>query len=163
MKEWKLLDQEDVSPSKWFPIERQTIELPNGKQINDFYISKLGDGTGIIPVLPNGKILWLKQYKHGVNEFTSELPGGRVDKNESALETAKRELLEATGYTSESFKELGYVCPVPTKDGGHIHGFVATELTYSGEKHFDITEEIEPVELTVSESKKMIKNGEIYG
>ncbi len=163
MKKWKLLKHEDVSPSKWFPLYKDTVELPNGKVFDDYYVSALGHVATIIPILDDGRIIWVRQYKHGVGQVTIELPAGRIQQSLSTLETAKAELKEETGYTAKNFFEIGYVCPIPSKDGSLMYGFVATELENTGETKFDETEDIELLLLTKDEVLEKLRDGEIIG
>src|SRR5690242_19769211 len=97
-QKWKLLKTEDVSPSKWFPIENRTYELPNGKIVDDFTVTTLGDVAMIVPITKDGKVVLARQYKPGVDTLTLEFPAGRIEKHHTnILETAQHELEEEVG------------------------------------------------------------------
>lgn len=163
MKKWKIISEEDVSPSPWYKIYKQKVQLPDGKVIDDFYVSKLGDVSTIIAIDDDKKILMAKQYKHGLGKVTLELPAGRIKKGDTKLSAAKRELMEETGYKADNYIEIGGVCPVPTKDGSIMYGFIATGLEDTGCPNPDITENIEVEKYTLDQIKQMIKEGEIVG
>lgn len=163
MKKWKIISEEDISPSKWFPLFKQSVEIHNGKIIDDFYVSKLGDVSMVIAITKEKKLLLVKQYKHGYGDFTLEFPAGRIQTASTPLDGAKAELKEETGFTAKTYIELGYVVPLPTKDPSRIYGFIATDLTDTNEKQLDVTEMTEVVYLSVEEIDYKINNGEIIG
>src|SRR3989344_1888754 len=102
LKKWKLISEKDVSPSKWFPLFRDKVELPNGHVVDDYYLSKLGDVGMVIAVTKDKEVLFVNQYKHAAGEIIYELPAGRLDNN-TPLEGAKNELEEETGYVGNEF------------------------------------------------------------
>ncbi len=163
LQKWKLLKEEDVSPSKWFPLFKHTAELPNGKIVDDYYVAKLGDLSTIIAITESQKILFVKQYKHGVLDLMIELPAGRIRPGLTPLEAAKKEFKEETGFLADKFIEIGYVIPIPSKDPSKVFGFIATGLKDKSETEFDENEDIEILQLSVNEIDEMIKNGEITG
>lgn len=163
LQRWKLLKEEDVSPSNYFKVFKHTVELPDGKVVDDYFISKLGDVSTIIAVTDEKKIIFVRQYKQGLRDLTIELPAGKIRKGSTPLEAAQMELLEETGYTAENFTEIGGVCPWPSKDGSIVYGFIATNLSDTGKKHFDELEDIELIYLTKSEVEEYIKQGKIVG
>lgn len=167
LRRWKVLKEEDISPSKYFPLYKQKIKYPNGKIEEDFYISKLGDVATTIALMADKKVLIVRQYKHGFGDITIEFPAGRIKKGEVPLDCAKRELLEETGYRAKQYIPIGLVCPSPTKDTAKVYGFIALELERINdpilEPTFDSYEEIEILEYTLSEIKQLIKNNKMRG
>jgi ADP-ribose pyrophosphatase len=163
LKKWQLISEEDISPSPYFPLYKHQVKLPNGKTIPDFYISKLGDVATILAITTDYKILLVRQYKHGLGDITIELPAGRIPQGENPLVTAKRELLEETGFMAKKYLELGGVCPIPSKDGSIAYGFIALNLTNTHKQHLDITEDIEVLQLSNTEIDEFIKEGKIIG
>ena len=83
MKKWKLIEETDVSPSKWFPIKKHKVELPNGTIIDDYFITTLGNVGMILPITKDNKIVLVKQYKHGVKDVLIELPAGFQQKGKT--------------------------------------------------------------------------------
>lgn len=67
----------------------------------------------LLPLLPGGRVLLVRQYRHAVGEFLWELVAGRIEPGETALAAAKRELVEETGYRARRFRKLLDVFPTP--------------------------------------------------
>lgn len=164
MKKWKIIEEKDVSPSKWFPIKQHKIELPNGKIIDDYFITTLGNVGMILPVTKENEVILVKQYKHGVNEIILELPAGFQQKNKSIEESALSELEEETGIKAKLDKliPIGKISNTPTKSTHVTYGFLATELAFNSKQSLEITEEIEIVKKKPKEVIEMIKTGEIW-
>jgi hypothetical protein len=98
LKKWQLLSSTDVSPSKWFPVEKRKYKHPNGQIIDDFTVTTLADVSMIVPITKDGKIVIVRQFKPGADEFTLEFPAGRREKDHTSfLATAHHELEEETG------------------------------------------------------------------
>jgi ADP-ribose pyrophosphatase len=89
-------------------VYRDTMELPDGCiQEWDYVCHKKGGGACIVPVLPDGRILMVRQYRPAIDRETLELPAGAVDPGDATTEdTARRELREETGYTAGKWKLL---------------------------------------------------------
>jgi len=155
------LSETDVSPSKWFPLYRQTVQIHNGKVLDDFFISKLGDAAMVIPKMRDGRFALVRQYKHGASEITIEFPAGRIDQNETPEDAAKREVKEETGIQCGAVTSLGKLFPLPSKDTAKLFGFLSLNCEVLHEVNFDQSEDIETLFRTESEINDMIKHGEI--
>ncbi|MBN2016317.1 NUDIX hydrolase [Candidatus Dojkabacteria bacterium] len=162
LKKWKILSEEDISPSPWFPLFKQKVKLPNGKVYDDFYISRLGDVAMVLPVTGNREIIFVEQYKPGVDEIIFELPAGRIKKESSIEDLAILELEEETGIKTADLISLGCICPAPTKDSTRVYGFLARDVEFNSKQKLDETEEIQVRTFPLKEVYEMIKNGKIY-
>ena len=94
------LDRTLASPGKVLEFYRDRVQLPDGQQENwDFVHHKRGGGACVVPVLPDGRILLIHQYRPAVDRETTELPAGAFDMDDPDFSiTASRELEEETGY-----------------------------------------------------------------
>ncbi len=164
MQKWKILNEIDVSPSKWFPIKKHEIELPNGEIINDYFITTLGKVAMILPITTENEIVFVKQYKHGVGEILIELPAGFQQKDKTIEESALAELEEETGIKTqiENLVPIGKMSNTPTKSTHVTYGFLAANLEFNSIQSFDSTEEIELLKKSPAETIEMVKNGEIW-
>ena len=79
-------------------VMRQTVSLPDSRIVDDYYQIDLPSFAAIYAVTEQDEVLLLRQYKHGVGEVCLTLPGGQIDPGEDAEFSARRELLEETGY-----------------------------------------------------------------
>lgn len=164
MEKWKILEENDVSPSKWLPIKQHKIALPNGKIINDYFITTLNNVGMILPITTKNEIVLVKQYKHGVNDILIELPAGFQQRNKSIEESALAELEEETGIKTsiEKLIPIGKIANAPTKSTHITYGFLARELVFNSEQNLDVTENIEIITRSPSATIEMIKSGEIW-
>ncbi len=133
-----------MSPSKWFPIERHTVEMHDEKIVDDFYISPLGDGVMTLPFTKDNKIVLIKQYKHGFGEITYDLPAGFTQVGKSVEASALAELEEETGIiaTSSDLFFLGKFCNVPAKLKHTTYSYLVRNVCFNGVQKLDDCEEI---------------------
>lgn len=161
---WKIISEEDISPSRWFPILKHVVELPNTKIIDDYFISPFGNAVMILPFTKNNEIVLVKQYKHGLGEILIELPAGFQQANKSIEASALAELLEETGIqtTLSNLEFIGKISNNPTKTNQITHGFLARNLEFNSVQHFDSTEDIEVLVVKPKEVLAMISRGELW-
>jgi 8-oxo-dGTP pyrophosphatase MutT (NUDIX family) len=83
-------------------LKKRKYELPNGKIVDDFYVTTLADSVHIIPITTDRKIVMIRMYKQGVDDFIIQFPAGRYEnKHIDILDTAVAELEEETGIKTE--------------------------------------------------------------
>lgn len=106
---WKVLESKDVFIAKQdrFRVSVQRIKLPGGKIIDDYYRIQMPESAIVVARTDKNKIVMCRQYRHGFSRVSTVLPAGMCDPGEKPIQTAKRELLEETGYASEKWKNLG--------------------------------------------------------
>lgn len=161
---WSLLSKEDISPSKWFPLERHTVRLPNGTIVDDYYISTIGEVALILAVTPQKEIVLVEQYKHGIGQITIELPGGMRQQGQSLLQTAANELNEETGINIalDQLLPLGQLANNPTKTNQVTHGFICFNAAVNSTQKLDLTEDINVLKYPPQKVLDMIRSGEIW-
>ena len=164
MKKWKILEEEDVSPSDWFPVVRHTVELPDGTIVDDYYLSPLGEAVMVLPVTRDNKFVLVKQYKHAIGEIVIELPAGFQQAGKTLEETAVSELEEEVGIKTavSNLIPLGKVANNPTKTTHITHCYLALDLEFNSVQNLEITEEIEVLTVSPLEALVMIENGDIW-
>lgn len=161
IKPWKTISSKVVFDQKWMPILQESVELPNTIIIDDYYLWKEGDVAMGIPVLPDGKIVLVRQYRHGSKQVSLEVPAGMVDSHENMVEALKREVLEETGYKVVKEEKLSMTTPSPGKIRGMTHVYVVYVASERQQSHQDITEELEIVLVSVHDIPELILNGSI--
>jgi ADP-ribose pyrophosphatase len=108
----------------------------------------------VVPVLPDGRIVFVRQYRHAVGEFLIELPAGTLEPGEDPAVCAARELEEETGWRAGKLEPLGIVYPSPGILSEVMSIYVATELTPGETKRDPGTEEdMELVTLAPEEAR----------
>jgi len=121
-----------------------------------------GDWVNIVPITPDGQIVMVRQYRHGSEDLTLEIPGGMADPEDpSPLAAARREMWEETGYDSEEISLLGRVRPNPAIQTNFCHSFVARNSRFTRQPRLDGTEDIEVVLVGREEIPGLIAQGDI--
>jgi ADP-ribose pyrophosphatase len=90
----------------YLTVVRDTVALPDGSKATREYIRHPG-AVAVIPVLDDGRIVMVRQYRHAVGQILLELPAGKIDPGEPVLACAVRELREETGYTAREWARAG--------------------------------------------------------
>ncbi len=160
MKKWKMLNSKMAFDHKWFKVRQDTIELPNGKIIDDYFVWPAPNVTQVVPVTKDNEFVLVKQYKHGAGEILLEFPAGVLNDNEDPKDAALRELEEETGFTTTDIQLLSTMTSEPTKKTQKIYVYLAKNVRLDGSQHFDETEEIEVVVLPYQKVIEMIESGE---
>lgn len=117
-------------------------------------------GVCIVPVLDNGELVMIKQFRTPVEEVIYEFPAGKIDHGEDPFETAKRELKEETGYTATEWIDCGATYPCPGYSTEKLYLYIAKGLS-PGETNLDHGEVIDTFKISREEALEKAKNGEI--
>lgn len=106
------------------------MELPDGSVSHWDYIEHRNGAAAVLPVLPDGRILMVRQYRNALNQEMLELPAGAKDgSDEPSEQCAARELEEETGYRAGNMEKLITVCTTGAFCNESIDIYLATELT----------------------------------
>jgi 8-oxo-dGTP pyrophosphatase MutT (NUDIX family) len=163
MKKWKRISSKYAFDNPWMRVRQDVVELPNGKILNDYFVYEEGDVAMVVPITENGEFVFIKQYKHASQDIMIEFPTGYVEKNETPLQAATRELKEETGYTSGEITPLAQIVNAPTKVVSDIYVFLGlnSKLTFHQTDNQDENENIELLVLPFQKAHEMIKSGQI--
>ena len=140
----KVLKSETIFSGRFLKIWRDEVELPNGHRSFREYIKHPGAAM-IIPLLPNGKVLMIYQYRHAVGKIFLEFPAGKKDQGEDTLQTAHRELKEEVQYQAGKMSLLTSIHPVIGYSNEQIDIYLAEDLS-AASGHSDPDEILETVE-----------------
>lgn len=156
-KKEKIVKSEVVWHGKVFGVKRDEVVEPNGVHATRELISHPGSVV-ILPVLPDGKIVMVRQYRHAARQYLWELVAGRMDEGETVKEGAARELREETGYRAKRLTEFLDVFPTPGFLEERMHILLAEGLT-AGKAEPEADEKLISHAYRPDELKKMMKNG----
>jgi len=115
----------------------------------------------ILPILDDGSIVMIRNYRFAVDEQLLELPAGMLDDGEDPVAAAGRELAEETGYTPGRIESLGYFYTSPGTSDAQIEAFLATELT-PGRQDLEPYEEIAIEVMSEQQVRRAIIDGTIH-
>ena len=118
--------------SQRFRIERVIQTTPDGREHVREVVRHPG-AVVILPILPDGRVVFVKNFRVAVDETLIELPAGTLDHDEPPIKTAERELAEETGYRAGKIEHLLRFCMSPGILDEKMHLFLATELARAGE------------------------------
>lgn len=161
MKSWITLSRTTIlDHSKWLKVEDHTLQLPDGKIIEQWPWIISPDYVNVVVENEEGNFVCFRQTKYAATGITFAPVGGYLDPGEDPLTCAKRELREELGYEAEEWIHLGsFPC-----DGNHGNGtanlFLARGSRKTGEIIADDLEEQEIVILSRNEMMNAVTNGE---
>ncbi len=107
--------------------------MPNGSVCNREVVEHPG-GVCVLPVLEDGSVLLVEQFRYPYMEDLLEVPAGKLEPGEDPFEAAKRELREETGMVAEEYYDLGYDYPSPGYSSEIIRLYAAKGLTDVGQE-----------------------------
>ena len=153
------LSTEQIYKGSLLDVRRDEVSLPNGKTSSREYIKHPGAAC-IIPVLPDGKIALIKQYRYPVQSEMIELPAGKLDPGEEPEDCARRELEEEIGYSAG---KLTFVCNIHPAIGfaSEIMWIYLAEDLVKTTENTDHDEFLEIMPTSLAEAVKMVWDGKI--
>ncbi len=155
----KILGSEMLYQGPVFGLRRDEVIEPSGLRTKREVITHPGSVV-VLPVLPDGRIVMIRQYRHATRQYLWELVAGRKEPEETPKEGAARELLEETGYRAKRFKLFLDVFPTPGFLEERMYILLAEGLT-AGEAQPEEDEKIEVRPYRLKELKQMIKSGRL--
>ncbi len=155
----KTLSSKQVFKGSYLKIERDEVQGPDQKTYSREYIMHPGAAM-IIPLLKNGSVVMLRQYRHAVGQVFLEFPAGKRDPGEQTRATAKRELLEETGYEAREWRLLTTIHPAIGYSNEFIDLYLAKDLLQL-ESQPDHGEFLEVVELSPVELMRYVRAGQV--
>ena len=152
---------EEGADYRVFRTERVRRRHPRSHQERTFSVIHAPDWVNIIAVTPERELVFVRQYRHGIDDLTLEIPGGMVDKGEEPCFAAQRELREETGYTSETWVELGSVAPNPALQPNQCSTWLALDATLTHNTEWDAGEVMEVLKIPETRVAQLIAQGQI--
>jgi ADP-ribose pyrophosphatase len=140
-------------------VHRVGVKMPDGTVADRDLILYTGAAV-VLPVLDDGSIVMIRNYRFAVDQTLWELPAGMLEKDEDPAVCAARELTEETGYTAETVRPLGMFYTTPGTSNEEMHAFVATGLT-DGEQDLEGYEQITVEVLPEQRVREMVLDGSI--
>src|SRR5208283_3678930 len=145
--------------AKRFRVERVTQESADGSRHAKDIVRHPGAVT-IVPLLDDGRICFVENYRVAVGQRLVELPAGTLEPPEEPVNTALRELAEETGYRAAHIEHLATLCMSPGILDEKMYVYAASGLT-AGDMALEASEDIRVLHLTWQEALEMVQNGRI--
>jgi ADP-ribose pyrophosphatase len=157
--EEKFVSGEEVFHGNLLRVRRDVVRLPDGSQGAREYILHPG-AVLIVPLFGDGRVLLERQFRYPHRREFIELPAGKKEAGEPPLETAKRELLEETGYAAAEWRHFGIIHNAIGYSNEGIEMYLATGLEKRQAK-LDAGEFLEIFTLPLEDAVAMVKDGRI--
>ena len=169
--EWEEISTEHIVQNEWIDFRKSTYRYPDGRVFAPYYSYSRRDYTVIVASDEEGNYLCVRQFRQGIKQVTTEFPAGGIersdgkeygDKNsaEAALDCAKRELMEETGYVSDEWTHLITIPSNATIADNYAYVFMAKNCRKAGEQHLDETECLNVEKHSAKEIEELICTGQ---
>ena len=167
---WEEIETEHIVQDEWIDFRKSTYKYPDGRVFAPYYSYSRRDYTVIVASDEDGKFLCVRQFRQGIKEVTTEFPAGGIERSdgkeygskdaaETALDCAKRELREETGYESSDWTHLITVPSNATISDNYAYVFMARNCMKAGEQKLDDTEYLNVKKLSAEEIEELIHTG----
>ena len=170
---WEEVSTEHIVQDEWIDFRRSAYRFPNGTVFGPFYSYSRRDYVIVVAADCQGNYICVRQFRQGIKEVTTEFPAGGLERSdgkeyrtgggegsaEDALDAAKRELLEETGYLSDEWTHLITIPSNATIADNYAHVFMAKNCRKVGGQNLDETEFLNVELYTAPEIEELIQTG----
>jgi ADP-ribose pyrophosphatase len=124
MSTWpKLIARTVIPVSQWLSVISRDVQFSPQGDVETYYAIEQPDYLVGVAVTPGERILLVRQYRPALEKFSLELPAGLLEENEDPATAMARELLEETGYATESIKLIGKTATCSSRISNHTYSF----------------------------------------
>lgn len=155
-----LVKRDVIYNGKIINVYNDLIKIEGTEITSNREIVNHNGGVCAVVKTKEGKIKFVRQFRYAFNEFTIEVPAGKIERGEGPDYTILRELEEEVGVKAKSIKKIGILYPSPGFSQEVLHLYYTDDYD-EVKSHFDYDEDLDSFELTYSEALKKIEDGEI--
>jgi len=160
-RKWEIISSEYLIRRPWLTARRDHVRLPTGVENPEFYILEYPDWVNVIAITRKGEFVMIRQYRHGLGETRYELCAGVSEEGEDPIDSARRELLEETGYGGGEWQLWMTISANPSTTTNLTYCYLATNVELMSTQQLEETEDITVHLLTEKEVKALLVNDEI--
>ncbi|RUM27474.1 NUDIX hydrolase [Rhizobium vallis] len=147
LKPWSVTASRITYEDRWIRLRSDDCLTADGTVVAPFHVLDYPDWINVIPVMPDGRVLLTREYRHGRSEILLGLVAGGVEPGDieagdAAIAAARRELREETGYEASTFVKLLTSYPNASSHSNVVTSWLALDLTKAGEPRFDPGEKV---------------------
>ncbi|MEQ9367286.1 MAG: NUDIX hydrolase [Leptospirales bacterium] len=161
IQKWERLASRYVHRDAWLTARADRCRLPGGRVLDPFYVLEYSDWVNVVAVTAADEIVLVRQYRHACGEITLELPAGMMEAGEDPETSARRELLEETGYSAATFEPIFSLSPNTATHTNRSHSFLARGARRTAEPRPDETEDLETEVWPMDRVLKALAGGEL--
>lgn len=156
---WETVESKPIADCRVFKVREDLMR--NGDKKGSFFVIENPDWVNVVALTKDYNVVLIEQFRHGIGEIITEIPGGMIDDGEEPETAARRELLEETGYTAEEFVFLGKSRPNPAIQDNWLYHYAAVNAEKTADVKFDEHESVVTKLCPVMMIPQLIKSGEI--
>lgn len=154
-----VLETETLYKGRVLELEKKRVRLPDGKESIREIIVHHG-GAAILALTDDQDIILVRQYRLASAQVLTEIPAGKLEKDEDPFVCAQRELEEETGFSAEHWEVLGRMYPSPGYTSECLYLYLARNLK-PGKAHLDPGEFLDSFRLPFKEAVRQVVEGKI--
>lgn len=158
---WETISSEYLFRRPWLTVRHDQVRLPDGRINPEFYVLEYPDWVNVIAITEDGRFVMERQFRQGLGKTCFEIPAGVLEKGETALEAARRELMEETGYGEGTWEEIMTVSGNCSTTSNLTHCFVAKGVRKVSGQHLDSTEDLCVYLLTLEQVRELLRSDKI--
>ena len=148
---WEKLGSTTVAQTRVLDLLGVRYRHPARGTEKDFVVVAPADWSNVLALTTDGRLVLVRQFRFGIDEFSLEIPGGVMEAGEDPIEAGLRELREETGFTGTRARVLGSVNPNPAIQSNRCHFVLVEDAVQSAALEWDADEEIEVTTVPVDE------------
>lgn len=161
IKKWTTLETRYLIQRPWLTARVDKVRLPNGVINPEHYVLEYPDWVNIIAITTDGQMVMVRQYRHAMDMVMVELCAGKCEDGETAEQSARRELLEETGYAGGEWTEIMTIGQNPSICDNITHCFLAVGVERVAGQSLDESEDIEVLLMSQREVLDMLTRNEM--
>lgn len=158
---WEKLSHSKQATTRIFDLLSVRYRHPVRSTERDFVVVDAPDWVNVIAVTPDDRVVLVRQFRYGINEFSLEIPGGVIEAGEDPLVAGLRELREETGFSGAPAGLLGSVHPNPAIQSNRCHFVLVEGAVQTDPLQWDADEELHLTTLPVAEVFALARAGGI--
>ncbi len=158
---WIRKELSQIADCRVFSVHESTSISPRTDEEHQFYVIESSDWVNVVPVTASNEIVCVRQFRHGSEKISLEIPGGLVDPGEEPIVAATRECKEETGFETDELVSLGVLNPNPAIFPNALHTFVAPNAKPVSDIRNTSTEHTEVQLVSMEQVSDLLVSGEI--
>lgn len=161
IEKWTVLESRYLIRRPWLTARVDKVRLPNGVVHPEHYVLEYPDWVNVIAITRDGHFVMIRQYRHAMSRVMVELCAGVCEQGESPEQSARRELLEETGYGGGRWSRLMTIGQNPSICNNITHCFLAEDVERLAEQQLEPTEDIQVLLMTPRQVHQLLRDDQM--